>query len=169
MFYACFIFIFVFVALSKGFNVFKNNIDNKKKLLDLLTDTTFISRFAPGNPLYLQAVICKYTTNTTDFTNITSNRRLILDIITDAFFLTPGIVHAGDYVQRRIKTYVYFVTYGLPMPDYFQVPKLLNAYHETEKFMAFGFALKHKDRDCSVGSRLSREVIKMWSNFAKTG
>lgn len=144
-------------------------MNSKKKLQDILAQANYISRFVPNNPLYLEAVTCKYTTNKTDFRNADSNRRIILDIMTDAFFLTPAVVHAKDYVKRGVKTFFYFVTYGVPMPKLFKVPNLVEGYHETDKFMAFGFPLKEKDRLCSYGSQLSVQMMKMWSNFAKTG
>jgi len=164
---------FLFPELTGGSqDIFANPPTNKQSFFNAVQSTAWIGRFTTFNdysPLYTQAVVCMYAGNIKDFTNITRNQRIILDVLTDGFFVAPGVVHANDYVHRGVKTFFYHAMYGLPMPNLFKIPNVVNAYHETEKFMVFGFSLKGRVKLYSGGSKLSREVIKMWSNFAKTG
>jgi len=119
---------------------------------------------------YLLTVNSKYSGRDLDITDAADKRRrILLDVVRDALFYAPSILQANSYARRNIPTYFYEVKYGLPMTDYFTVPSIINAYHETEKFMMFGYALRSQSQSQSTGARLSREVIRLWSNFAKTG
>lgn len=128
-----------------------------------MSDGTGISRFD-------QAMCSNYNPSCDSTPVQDKNRRIVLDILKDVIFYAPAVAHANAYVTRNIPTYFYEVKYGLQLANYFTVPSLLNAYHETEKFMVFGF---HERRDPEAsdmtGKALSHEVIRMWSNFAKSG
>jgi len=163
-------FIFIIADLSDGYLKLYSTlkIKDNNTLAQTVSTLTFLSKFAPENPLYVKALVCKYSDKSTNFTDSNTNRRILLDAITDGAFIAPSVA-AADAFSTYHMTFFYEVKYGLPMPNYFKVPSSLNAYHETEKFMVFGFSLNETDRECSYGSKLSREVIKMWTNFAKTG
>lgn len=167
-----FLFLFSELTGDSSHDIFINPPTNKQLFFKAIQSTAWIGRFATFNdysPLYVKAVTCKYARNIKDFTNITRNQRVILNVLTDGFFVAPSVIHANDYTRRGVRTFFYQVKYGLPMPNYFKIPALVNAYHETEKFMVFGFDLKDKERRGCRGSKVSHEVMKMWSNFAKTG
>jgi len=135
-----------------------------------LVRNVFTTVDASSNYTYLGILTKNYNAKGTGITNPADQvRRNVLNVLKDVMFYAPGVLHVNFYAKRNIPTYFYEVKYGLPMSDYFDVPPIINAYHETEKFMMFGYALKDSSKRGSTGAELSGEVIRMWSNFAKTG
>ncbi|XP_028519160.1 neuroligin-4, Y-linked [Exaiptasia diaphana] len=127
-------------------------------------DKTF-TRFLP---FYKKAVIQEYT----PWSNINKtrqNRRMILDFLTDSMFIAPSIDLANAFVKNGAKVFFYYVDHGIDMSDgYFKHPSFLKGYHESERFMVFGFPLK-ASHPPPADVAISKKVIEMWSNFAKTG
>ena len=116
------------------------------------------------------AMIYRYT----DWTNVSDrsrNRRMYLDMMADAMFVAPAVQSANAFVNHSLPTYFYQLQYradydvlGRPVPSW------LGAYHGADIPYVFGIYL-------SIGAHLlttkdanfSRNIITMWTNFAKSG
>ena len=125
-------------------------------------------RFDRFVPFYTKAVIQEYTP-WSKINKTRQNRRMILDFLKDTSFIAPSIYHANAFVKNGAKVFFYQVDHGIDMSDgYFKHPSFLKGYHESEKFMVFGFPLK-ASKPPAADVAISKKVIEMWSNFAKTG
>ncbi|EDO47241.1 predicted protein, partial [Nematostella vectensis] len=119
----------------------------------------------PASPA---AVTFQYT----DWTNITDpyrNRRMYVDMMTDAMFTAPAVLSASAFLARGCPTYFYEIQYRGPL--YFTgkpVPSWQRAYHASELMFVFGFPLLSNASN-PVDANFSRDVIQLWTNFAKTG
>ncbi|XP_020915487.2 acetylcholinesterase [Exaiptasia diaphana] len=138
-------------------------IENWSPLFNRLSQT--FKRFVK---LYKEAVNQEYT----PWSNINKTRhirRMTLDLFKDSVIIAPSIYHANKFVKNGAKVFFYQVDHGIDMSEgYFTHPSFLKGYHQTEKFMVFGFPLK-ASHPPPADVAISKKVIEMWSNFAKTG
>lgn len=99
-------------------------------------------------------------------------RQQFIDINSDATFRAPAIKSAEVFAKEGVPTYLYqlekapktFPAIPFPLPRWFGV------YHRAELPFVFGHPLiMDKDLTTSAEIELSKEIIAMWTNFAKTG
>ncbi|KAL9961301.1 hypothetical protein ACROYT_G030214 [Oculina patagonica] len=109
----------------------------------------------------------------TDWSNATDPyvlRQRFIDMNTDGTFKAPAIQSAKAFVKKQAPTYFYQlekapkVFPGLPQPPWTGV------YHGADVFYVFGGPfLVHKNFSSVTDMKLGKDIITMWTNFAKTG
>jgi carboxylesterase type B len=118
------------------------------------------------------AMIYRYT----DWANVNDryrNRCMFLDMMSDTMFIAPAIQSAQAFVNHSVTTYFYQLQYR---SDYLpfgtgRVPSWLRAYHGSDIAFVFGFPLRSISADLlkTKDANFSRDIITLWTNFAKTG
>lgn len=117
----------------------------------------------------LDAVIFQYT----DWTNQTNQlvvRQKYMDVITDAMFKAPATRSAQVFVKNKIKTFFYcFDHFG--RADF---PEWAGVFHGADLPYVFGAFYKGYNKTFSPTEQnkeilFSKQVITLWSNFAKDG
>jgi len=93
---------------------------------------------------------------------------MYLDLLSDVSFIVPAIKGVKAYSRDSTGPYFYHLEYRYG--DTFfgrDIPSWVGAYHVADVILVFGFPLQTEE--ATTGANFSREVIKMWTNFAKTG
>ncbi|KXJ05347.1 Acetylcholinesterase, partial [Exaiptasia diaphana] len=130
-----------------------------------------LSRVIPDpKSVLINTTIYRYT----DYTNVSSpiiNRRMYVDLQSDMGFLAPAIRAANALVKKKAKTYFYLFEhrYGdLLMGS--KLPSWVESYHGADVAFVFGFPLMSSSPvTTETDARFTRDIIRYWTNFAKTG
>ena len=111
----------------------------------------------------------------TDWSNATDPyllRQQFIDIHSDATFKAPAIKSAKAFVKEQSPTYFYQleiapkVNPAIPFPT----PPWLGVYHRADVFFTFGDPLVMAENHKTAAEvTLSKDIMTLWSNFAKTG
>lgn len=119
----------------------------------------------------LQLLVYEYTdwSNATDLFVL---RQQFIDINSDATFKAPAIKSAKAFIKEGSPTYFYQLEMAprvypaIPFPT----PPWLGVYHRADVFYTFGVPLVMAENLQTVAEvRLSKDIMTLWSNFAKTG
>ncbi|UYV64688.1 BCHE [Cordylochernes scorpioides] len=103
--------------------------------------------------------------------NITDINVKMTDLVTDLVQICPTIFFSKLYAERGNKVFLSYFNYPTTTP-YFQLLPLKwpGAFHFDDVIYVFGTPLIHKELNYTkVEHQFSREMIRMWSNFAKNG
>jgi len=99
-------------------------------------------------------------------------RQQFLDINSDATFKAPAIQSADAFIKKEAPTYFFqlekapktFPAIPFPLPPWFGV------YHRADLLFTFGTPLLMAENLTTPAEiELSRDIMTMWTNFAKTG
>ena len=99
-------------------------------------------------------------------------RQRFIDINSDATFKAPAIQSADAFAKKQAPTYFYqleiaptvFPAIPFPLPPWFGV------YHRADLLFTFGTPLiMEKNLTTAAEIALSKDIMRMWTNFAKTG
>ena len=111
----------------------------------------------------------------TDWSNATDPyllRQQFIDINSDAAFKAPAIKSARAFTKRQSPTYFYQLEIApreypaIPFPT----PPWLGVYHRADVFYTFGDPLvMDENLKTAAEIQLSKDIMTLWSNFAKTG
>lgn len=123
------------------------------------------------NSQVLELLVYEYT----DWSNATDPyllRQQFIDINSDATFKAPAIKSAKLFVKKQSSTYFYQLEMAprvfpaIPFPT----PAWLGVYHRADVFYTFGDPLVMAENlKTAAEIRLSKDIMTLWSNFAKTG
>ena len=119
----------------------------------------------------LDLLIYEYT----DWSNATDPfllRQQFIDLNTDALFKAPAIQSANAFVKKESSTYFYQLEFAAkrPSPSFPPVPSWMGIYHGADLIYTFGFPLiMHENFTTAAEITLSKDMMTLWSNFAKTG
>lgn len=123
------------------------------------------------NSQILEFVIYEYT----DWSNASDThllRQQFIDLNTDVNFKAPAIQSANAFVKKESPTYVYQLELAAkrPSPTFPPVPSWMGIYHGADLLYMFGFTLlMHENFTTAAEVTLSKNMMTLWSNFAKTG
>ncbi|XP_062619093.1 acetylcholinesterase-like [Saccostrea cucullata] len=130
---------------------------------------------AAGNIPELTQEICEfYTTSKGD----DEQSMRVADFYGDSWFIVPGniVLEIRAINNNKAKTYQYLTTKRTPFPFFPEAPAWLKgAGHGDELHLLFNITHDHvpeenlKKHDLGAVEKLSKDVIKYWSNFAKYG
>jgi len=121
------------------------------------------------NPEMPELLIYQYT----DWSNASDPyvlRQRFLDINTDASFKAPAIESADAFVKKQATTYVFQLEIAPKFFFSFPVPAWSGIFHGADALYLFGFPLlmpKKYTTDREI--KFSKDLMIIWSNFAKTG
>ena len=113
--------------------------------------------------------------NYTDWSNATDPhllRQQFIDLNTDLNFKAPAIQSANAFVKKESPTYLYqleiapkrFSRSLLPIPSWWGI------FHGADIAYTFGFPLlMPKNFTTTAEINFSKEMMRIWANFAKTG
>lgn len=102
-----------------------------------------------------------------DVDGLASNRRGYLDSQGDPMFIAPAVLAADAYSKKKSATYFYFLEYRYDGKIFgMDLPPWVRASHGAD--VGFIFDPLFNDK-WSANANFSRTMIKIWSNFAKTG
>lgn len=109
----------------------------------------------------------------TDWSNATDPyvlRQRYVDVNTDANFKAPAILSANAFVKKQARTYFYQLEKAPKVfPGYPELPWAL-VYHGADIFYLFGGPfLVDKNLTSGTDMKLSKDIMTLWTNFAKTG
>ena len=117
------------------------------------------------NSQILDLLIYEYT----DWSNASDPhllRQQFIDINTDANFKAPAIQSANAFVKKHFSTYFYQLEKAvlIPRPEWDQI------YHGAEIDYIFGYVLLMPPEVATAEDiKLSKDIMALWTNFAKTG
>jgi len=116
-----------------------------------------------------ELIIYRYT----DWYNATDPyllRQRYLDVNTDANFKAPAILSANAFVKKAAPTYFYQLEKAPKIyPGYPEIP-WTGIYHGADVFYIFGGPfLVDKNLTTDADMKLSKDIIALWTNFARTG
>lgn len=116
-----------------------------------------------------ELIIYQYT----DWSNVTDPYLLLqryLDVNTDASFKAPAILSANAFVKKQAPTYFYQLERAPKVfPGYPTIP-WAGIYHGADVFYLFsGPFLVAKNLTSDTDKKLSKDIMTLWTNFAKTG
>ena len=123
------------------------------------------------NSKILDLLIYEYT----DWSNATDPyllRQQFIDINTDANFKAPAIQSADAFVKKESPTYVYQLEIAPRrfVIDYPPIPSWMGIYHAADLNYVFGVTLLMDENDTTAAEvTFSKDLMTLWSNFAKTG
>ncbi|KAL9962059.1 hypothetical protein ACROYT_G031124 [Oculina patagonica] len=117
----------------------------------------------------LDAVIFEYT----DWTNQTDPfvlRQKYIDVISDSLFKAPAVRSANVFVKNKIETYLYCFDHLVSS----RFPPWAGVVHGGDLIYVFGEPFLKYDKKKNVSDQgveitFSKQVISLWSGFAKTG
>ena len=109
----------------------------------------------------------------TDWYNATDPyllRQRYLDVNTDANFKAPAILSANAFIKKAAPTYFYQLEKAPKIfPGYPEIP-WTGIYHGADVFYIFGGPfLVDKNLTSDADMKLSKDIIALWTNFARTG
>lgn len=99
-------------------------------------------------------------------------RQQFMDLHSDSVFKAPAILSADAFVKEEVPTYFYqlekapkvFPAIPFPLPPWFGI------YHRADLLYVFGGPLiMAANLTTAAEIELSKSMMKMWTNFAKTG
>ena len=94
-----------------------------------------------------------------------------MDINTDALFKAPAILTATAFVKKKLSTYLYQVE-KVPkvFPGFYPMPAWSGIYHGADIYYLFGgpFSVT-KNLTSPADMKLCKDIMTLWTNFAKTG
>jgi len=123
----------------------------------------------PAKSLLVDTTIYRYTDWTDDIASPLRNRRMYVDFLSDTLFIAPAIKTAKAYAKKTAVTYFYQLQYRSKGPTFgIKIPSWVRAIHGADILFVFGGPLVSNDT-ATKDANFSREVIKLWTNFAKTG
>ena len=123
------------------------------------------------NSQILDLLIYEYT----DWSNATDPfllRQQLIDINTDANFKAPTIQSANSFVKKNSPTYLYQLekapkSFGIGFPP---IPSWWGIFHGADLGYTFGSPLlMPKNFTTAAEVKFSKEIMTLWTNFAKTG
>lgn len=123
------------------------------------------------NPKVIDLLIYEYT-DWSDASDPFVLRQQFIDLNSDATFKAPAIQSADAFVKKGASTYFYqleqapkvFPAIPFPLPPWFGV------YHRADLPFVFGNPLTMaKNLTTATEIELSKDIMTMWANFAKTG
>lgn len=121
------------------------------------------------NPEMPELLIYQYT----DWSNANDPyliRQQFLDINTDAAFKAPAIQSADLFIKNGAPTYIYQLEAAPRFFFSFPIPAWSGIYHGADLSYTFGLPfLMHKNYTTDDDIKLTKDVMTLWSNFAKTG
>lgn len=119
----------------------------------------------------LELLVYEYT----DWSNATDPfllRQQFIDINSDATFKAPAIKSVKAFAKKQSPTYFYQLEIAprvypaIPFPT----PPWLGVYHRADVFYTFGDPLVMAENlKTAAEIQLSKDIMTLWSNFAKTG
>ena len=119
----------------------------------------------------LDLLIYEYT----DWSNATDPfllRQQFIDLNTDALFKAPAIQSANAFVKKESPTYLYQLEkapkrFGIGYPP---TPSWMGIFHGADIVYTFGFPLLMPENFTTAAEiNFNKEIMTMWTNFAKTG
>lgn len=156
-----------FLLSGAGFDYF--NVTNgfeRSNFISALRERKFVRG---QNEVIDEAILYRYT----DWNHITDryrNRRMFVDMISDSLFVAPGIKTAGELVKKSVVTYMYHLEHRLKTFYFRQVPSWVGTFHVADLPILFGQPFwRGKSPVNTKEGNYSRAVIRLWTNFAKTG
>ena len=123
------------------------------------------------NSQIVELLIYEYT----DWSNATDPyviRQQFLDINSDATFRSPAIKTAKAFARKQATVYFYqFEKVPKTFPAIpFPLPAWLGVFHRADILYTFGNPLVMAENLTSLADmKLSKDVMTLWTNFAKTG
>ena len=97
-------------------------------------------------------------------------RQRFIDINTDATFKAPAILSAKAFVKKQFPTYFYQLETAPATIQGYQIPSWSGIYHGADIFYTFGYTLLLPKNLTTAGEiKLSKDIMTLWTNFAKTG
>ena len=97
-------------------------------------------------------------------------RKSFLDANSDAMFKAPMIISAQSFSKRNLNTYVYQLEYAPTEGRLSDLPSWWGVYHSADAVFVFGMPLTSRNSSSDrTDVKFSKEIIKMWTNFARTG
>ena len=123
------------------------------------------------NSQILDLLIYEYT----DWSNATDPyllRQQFIDINTDANFKAPAIQSANAFEKKGSPTYLYQLEIAPKryVIDYPPIPSWWGIFHGADIIYTFGFPLTMSENLTTAAEiNFSKEMMTLWTNFAKTG
>ena len=116
-----------------------------------------------------ELIIYQYT----DWLNVTDPYLLLqryLDVNTDASFKAPAILSANAFVKKQAPTYFYQLEKAPKVFPGFPTIPWTGVYHGADVFYVFsGPFIVDKNLTTDTDKKLSKDIMTLWTNFAKTG
>ena len=153
--------------MAYGVNV-TNGI--KRDVFESIVKGDLMTVLFDQKPPIPSAAIYRYT----DWTNVndpSKNRRMFMDMMGDVMFVAPAVQSAKAFVNHSLPaTYFYQLQYREDEGFFGRIPSWVKAYHGADISYVFGVPLSlNASHLYTEGANFSREVITIWTNFAKTG
>ncbi|UYV78930.1 BCHE [Cordylochernes scorpioides] len=103
--------------------------------------------------------------------NLTAVNVKMSDITSDLFFICPAVFFADNQAEKGSPLYFYYFTYPTKTV-YFQLltDDWPGAFHFDDVIYVFGLPLALEDYNYTEAEKdFSRDIIQLWTTFAKTG
>ena len=110
----------------------------------------------------------------TDWSNATDPfllRQQFIDLNTDAIFKAPAIQSANAFAKKESPTYLYQLkkapkSFGI---GFSPTPSWMGIFHGADIVYTFGFPLlMPKNFTTATEINFNKEIMTLWTNFAKT-
>ena len=139
---------------------------SREAFIEQIKEQTWVRNQNPEIP---ELLIYQYT----DWSNANDPyliRQQYMDINTDAVFKAPALQSADAFIRKGVPTYTYQLEAAPRFFYSFPIPGWSGIYHGADLSYTFGFPfLTHKNYTTDDDKKLTRDVMTLWSNFAKTG
>ena len=138
---------------------------------DDITEKVFKKWISLANQIYHdinEGKVTEFYLQNVDKTNSTALKRAFWYFLGDIMMKCPTYYFAKQFAQNnpKRKTYFFEQTYELDME---RDEKTLGIHHGADVPFVFGLPLLNPQNSTKVDIEFSIEVMKMWTNFAKTG
>ncbi|XP_069752913.1 cholinesterase-like isoform X1 [Narcine bancroftii] len=141
----------------------------KKDTESLITREEFLKgikmTFPDAGDIGVEAVVFQYT-DWTDKNNATKNRDALAAVAGDRNFICPLMHFANKIAECGNTAYVYLFDHHASNADW---PKWMGVMHGYEIEFMFGMPLNGKLNYTLAEKTLSRNMMRYWANFAKSG
>lgn len=117
------------------------------------------------NAFGMEAITFQYS-NWQDPDDTIKNLRSLDNAVGDCHFVCHVNEFAHAYAETGLNVYMYYFTQRYASSPW---PKWMGVLHGDEIIFVFGEALKHGLNYTSQEKELSREMMRYWTNFAKSG
>ena len=121
------------------------------------------------NSQILELLIYEYT----DWSNASDPillRKQFIDMNTDSNFKAPAIHSANAYVKKQAPTYFYQLEIAPTKFPGVTFPEWQGIYHLADVLYLFGLTLNLPENFTTPGEiKVAKDMMTLWSNFAKTG
>ena len=161
--------IYLFIYLLIFFSA--NKIVTKGISPSLFEETIKLQTWTRNQNSHLHnLIIYQYT----DWSNATDPYVLLqryMDVNTDANFKAPAILSADAFIKKQAPTYFYQLEKSPKwFPGYPPPPAWAGIYHGADVFYLFsGPFLVDKNLTSDTDKKISKDIMTLWTNFAKTG